>query len=208
MATTIALNKAGKRFNRDWIFRNLTFQFESGNSYAIIGSNGSGKSTFLQVISSALHLNEGVCTWANETPLPPEKVYRFIAYCAPYLELIEEMTLLEFLEFHQHFKPFVAGMTPEKIIAEIGMQAAAHKRIQQFSSGMKQRAKLAQCIYSDVPVLLLDEPCTNLDRQGIDLYYALMDQYGKNRLVLVGSNDEVEYKFCRQRLNIMDYKPV
>ncbi len=203
---TIALNKAGKRFNRDWIFRNLTFQFESGNSYAIIGSNGSGKSTFLQVISGAYHLNEGHCTWTDGATLPVEKVYRHIAYCAPYLELIEEMTLLEFLEFHQHFKPFVAGMTPKKIIEEIGMQAAAHKRIQQFSSGMKQRAKLAQCIYSDVPVLLLDEPCTNLDRQGIDLYYTLIDQYAKNRLVLVGSNDEVEYKFCTQRLNIMDYK--
>ncbi len=203
---TIALNKAGKRFNRDWIFRNLTFQFESGNSYAIIGSNGSGKSTFLQVISGALHLNEGQCTWTDGAVLPPEKVYRRIAYCAPYLELVEEMTLLEFLEFHQHFKPFVAGITPRKIVEEIGMQAAAHKRIQQFSSGMKQRAKLAQCIYSDVPVLLLDEPCTNLDRQGIDLYYALIDQYAQNRLVLVGSNDEVEYKFCRQRLSIMDYK--
>ncbi|SDC62307.1 ABC transporter ATP-binding protein [Niabella drilacis] len=203
---TIALNKAGKRFNRDWIFRNLSGRFESGNSYAIIGANGSGKSTFLQVIAGALHLNEGNCTWTAGNPVPSEKIYRYVACCAPYLELIEEMTLLELLGFHQQFKPFMAGITPKKIVEELGMQAAAHKRIQQFSSGMKQRAKLAQCIYSDTPIVLLDEPCTNLDRQGIDLYYTLIDQYCKDRLVLVGSNDEVEYKFCRQQLSMMDYK--
>ncbi|MBZ4188771.1 ATP-binding cassette domain-containing protein [Niabella sp. 3A5MI-3] len=203
---TIALNKAGKRFNRDWIFRNLSFRFESGNSYAIIGSNGSGKSTLLQVLSGTMHVNEGSCTWADRQPVPTEKVYRQIAYCAPYLEVIEEMTLLEFLEFHGKFKPFIAGMTARKIIEELGLQAAAHKRIQLFSSGMKQRAKLAQCIYSDTPVVLLDEPCTNLDQQGIELYYTLIEKYCTNRLVIVGSNDEVEYKFCKQRLSIMDYK--
>lgn len=203
---TIALNKAGKRFNRDWIFRDLSGRFESGNSYAIIGANGSGKSTFLQVIAGALHLNEGSCTWIDDAPVPPEKIYRHIACCAPYLELIEEMTLPEFLGFHQQFKPFIAGITPKKIIEELGLQTAAHKRIQQFSSGMKQRAKLAQCIYSDTPIVLLDEPCTNLDRQGIDLYYRLIDQYCKDRLVLVGSNDEVEYQFCKERLSMMDYK--
>ncbi len=203
---TIALNKAGKRFNRDWIFRNLSCRFESGNSYAIIGANGSGKSTFLQVIAGALHLNEGSCSWTAGKPVPPEKIYRHIGCCAPYLELIEEMTLLEFLDFHQQFKPFIAGFTTKKIIAELGLQAAAHKRIQQFSSGMKQRVKLAQCIYSDTPVVLLDEPCTNLDRQGIDLYYTLIEQYCKDRLVLVGSNDEVEYQFCREKLSMMDYK--
>lgn len=203
---TIALNKAGKRFNRDWIFRNLSCRFDTGTSYAIIGANGSGKSTFLQVIAGALHLNEGHCTWTAEVPVAPEKIYRYIACCAPYLEVIEEMTLLEFLDFHRQFKPFITGITPKKIIEELGLQAAAHKRIQQFSSGMKQRAKLAQCIYSDTPIVLLDEPCTNLDRQGIELYYTLIDQYCKDRLVLVGSNDEVEYQFCREKLSMMDYK--
>ncbi|MBO9620435.1 MAG: ATP-binding cassette domain-containing protein [Niabella sp.] len=203
---TIALNKAGKRFNRDWIFRNLTHQFESGNSYAIIGANGSGKSTLLQAISGAILLNEGDCQWSNSSKILADKIYQYISYCAPYLEIVEEMTLHEFLSFHQQFKPFVPGIGPEQIIAEIGMEAAQHKRIAQFSSGMKQRAKLAQCIYADAPIVLLDEPCTNLDRQGIELYYTLIDKYCKNRLVLVGSNDETEYRFCNNQLNIMDYK--
>jgi ABC-type multidrug transport system ATPase subunit len=206
MEMRIALDEAGKRFNRDWIFRNLSFHFESGNSYAIIGANGSGKSTLLQIISGSMLLNEGHCKWETDAPIPSEKIYNYISYCAPYLEVIEEMTLLEFLEFHQRFKPFIPGCTPGEIIEELGLAPAKHKRIQQFSSGMKQRVKLAQCIYAATPVVLLDEPCTNLDQQGVALYYSLIDKYCKNRLVLVGSNDEVEYKFCRQQLNIMDYK--
>lgn len=203
---TIALNKAGKRFNRDWIFKNLSYQFESGNSYAIIGSNGSGKSTLLQTISGSMLLNDGRCEWNNGKEIPSEKIYSHISYCAPYLELIEEMTLLEFLGFHQNFKSFLPDITPQKIIEDLGMQAAAGKRIQQFSSGMKQRAKLAQCIYSNTAIVILDEPCTNLDQQGIELYYSLIENYCKNRLVLVGSNDPVEYKFCNHQLSMLDYK--
>lgn len=203
---TIALTKAGKRFNRDWIFRNLTYQFESGNSYAIVGSNGSGKSTFLQVLSGAISLNEGECQWVTGQKHSSEKIYRYSSFCAPYLELVEEMTLPELLEFHQQFKPFLPGITPEKIIADLELQNTGKKQLQQFSSGMKQRVKLAQCIYSDTPVVLLDEPCTNLDQQGIALYYSLIDRYCKNRLVLVGSNDHVEYRFCNERINMLDYK--
>jgi ABC-type multidrug transport system ATPase subunit len=66
--------------------------------------------------------------------------------------------------------------------------------------------KLAQAILSDTPVLLLDEPCTNLDATGIHLYHSLMDTYAKERLVIVCSNDEVEYRFCNERISILDFK--
>ncbi len=80
------------------------------------------------------------------------------------------------------------------------------KQVRYYSSGMKQRVKLAQSIFSDTPIILLDEPCTNLDITGIELYHQLIDEYCKSRLVIVSSNDEVEYKFCRQKININDYK--
>jgi ABC-type multidrug transport system ATPase subunit len=71
---------------------------------------------------------------------------------------------------------------------------------------MRQRVKLAQAIFSDVPVVLLDEPCTNLDATGIQLYHSLINDYCKKRMVVVSSNDEVEFSFCNERLNINDYK--
>ena len=59
----ISLTDAGKRFNRDWIFRHLTYEFSAGQSYAIIGPNGSGKSTLLQVLSGSMQMNEGNIQW-------------------------------------------------------------------------------------------------------------------------------------------------
>jgi ABC-type multidrug transport system ATPase subunit len=203
----ISLTDAGKRFNRDWIFRHLTYEFSAGQSYAIIGPNGSGKSTLLQVLSGSMQVNEGNGEWAiDNKELELEKVYNYISICAPYLEVVEEMTLIEFLDFHAGFKPFLSSITSEKIISMLGLENAVNKQIRYYSSGMRQRVKLAQSIFSDVPVVLLDEPCTNLDAAGIQLYHDLINEYCKNRMVVVSSNDEVEYRFCNERLNINEYK--
>jgi len=219
----VSLTDAGKRFNRDWIFRHLTYTFEKGNSYAIIGPNGSGKSTLLQVLSGAMQVSEGNIDFMltdgrwpkNSSNLKTaighrssviEDVYSYVSISAPYLEVVEEMTLKEFLEFHHHFKPFLSSVTIENIISILDLGNAANKQIRYYSSGMKQRAKLAQAIFSDTPFLLLDEPCTNLDSTGIELYHRLIDEYCPGRLVIVSSNDEVEYRFCKERINVADYK--
>ena len=213
----VSLTDTGKRFNRDWIFRHLSYNFEEGNSYAIVGPNGSGKSTLLQVISGSMHVNEGNVKWAMGNPpslryggrsgqIASEEIFNHVAICAPYLEVVEEMTVKELLEFHHQFKPFLSSVSIQSIISIVGLDSAVHKQIRYYSSGMKQRVKLAQAIFSDVPILLLDEPCTNLDLTGIELYHRLINDYCKNRLVIVSSNDEVEYRFCKERINISDYK--
>ncbi|MFN2437836.1 MAG: ATP-binding cassette domain-containing protein [Chitinophagaceae bacterium] len=203
----IELSKAGKRFNREWIFRKADFVFKTTNSYAITGPNGSGKSTLLQCIGGMLQLSEGKIEYTNGNgQLAMEKAYRHISFCAPYIEVIEEMTLLEFLNFHIQFKPFFADITIDQIIEMIDLQKATNKQIRNFSSGMKQRLRLAQAVFSDTPILLLDEPCTNLDETGIQLYNSLITNYCQSRLVIVSSNDEVEYRFCKEKIDIQDYK--
>lgn len=205
----ITLTQAGKRFHREWIFRNLDFDFLPGKKYAVIGPNGSGKSTLLQALSGALTLNEGGIDWQNnKVKIQPDKISQYISIAAPYLELIEEMTASEFLRFHSHFKSFIRNCPVDFILNEVGLQHASGKQIRYYSSGMKQRLKLAQAIFSDVPVILLDEPCTNLDVNGFELYYRLIDQYCKNRMVIVCSNDVNEFKFSEESLDIMDFKNV
>lgn len=218
---TISVSDAGKRYNRDWIFRHLTYTFHTGTSYAITGPNGSGKSTLLQAIGGAVGLSEGklelslaVDRWPlagqatnNEQRTSNNDIlYRHISIAAPYLEVIEEMSVTEFLEFHQSFKPLLPALSIKDIISVVGLSSAAHKQIRYYSSGMKQRVKLAQAIFSDVPVILLDEPCTNLDAAGIALYQQLIHDYCSDRLVIVSSNDEAEYGFCREVVSILAYK--
>jgi ABC-type multidrug transport system ATPase subunit len=201
----ITLDNVGKRFNREWIFRHFTHAFHLNKRYAITGPNGSGKSTLLQVIAGSLSHNEGqVAFTIQKQAIEEEHKFQCISIAAPYLELIEEMTAAEFLKFHKQFKLLT---TPdEEILQIVGLQKAANKQIRYYSSGMKQRLKLAQAFFCNAPVLLLDEPTTNLDTEGIDLYLHLIENYTKEKMVIISSNDKPEYEFCETVIAIGAYK--
>lgn len=202
----IHLTNTGKRFNRDWIFRKLNYQFQSKKSYAITGPNGSGKSTLLQVIGGATNQSEGEVVYLlmDGKKKMSDEIYTDIAIVAPYLELIEEMTAKEFLTFHAAFKNLTLSI--EEILGIIGLEKSADKQIRYYSSGMKQRIKLAQAIFTNAEILLLDEPCTNLDKTGYQLYHQLIENYCGNKLIIVSSNDENEMDFCNERMSILDWK--
>lgn len=199
----ISLIDAGKRFNKDWIFQSLNVEFEQGQHYAIIGNNGSGKSTLLQTLSGYTTLSKGTIEWKNADS---QTAYDQISIAAPYLELVEELTTIEHFKFHATFKSLVDTLSIQEMIQLIGLENATHKQIRYFSSGMKQRLKLALAIFSTSPILLLDEPCSNLDKEGYALYKELIQKYAMHKLIIVGSNDPEEYTFCTQQINLMDYK--
>ncbi len=201
----ITLSNTGKRFNREWIFRGVNYEFTTPKKYAITGSNGSGKSTLLQVISGALTFNEGQILFSNGSgPVSNDRLFQYISVAAPYLELIEEMTANEMLDFHSRFK----SLTVEKqeALRIVNLSRAADRQIRYYSSGMKQRLKLAQAFLSNTPILLLDEPTTNLDAEGAALYHQLIKEHSSNRLVIISSNDRQEYNFCDEVIAIGDYK--
>jgi ABC-type multidrug transport system ATPase subunit len=216
----ITLIDAGKRFNRDWIFRHLSYEFSTGHSYAIIGPNGSGKSTLLQSIAGAIGISEGRVDYATTAyaaaagpqmnaataVIAPGHAYRHLSLAAPYLQLIEEMTVTEFLHFHAAFKPLLPGCATSEIIRRVGLENAADKQMRYYSSGMKQRVRLAQALFSDTSVVLLDEPCANLDGEGVTLYQELIREYTRDRLVIVSSNDLQEYEFCGEKIDIRVYR--
>lgn len=200
----ISLQNLGKRFNREWIFRHFNFEFQGNNAYAITGSNGSGKSTLLQIIAGALTHSEGNIEYKGEPPFDNKNPYQHIAIAAPYLELIEEMTTTEFLQFHSNFKKL--SHSTNEILAAVQLQNAAQKQIRYFSSGMKQRLKLAQAFFSVSAILLLDEPTTNLDRDGVALYHQLIAQHSAERMIIISSNVPEEYELCNEVINMQDFK--
>jgi len=203
----ISLDQVGKRYNYDWIFRRVTLTFQQGGRYAILGPNGSGKSTLLQIIGGAIQHSEGAISYTTSgQDIAPDNFFSYCTFATPYLELVEEFTLTEAIQFHLQFKNFLPNVTPKLAMELVGLEKAAKKQIRYFSSGMKQRIKLALAILSDVPVLLLDEPCTNLDAAGVTVYQQLINQYGGDRLIIVSSNDEQEYFMCKEHIHISQYK--
>lgn len=204
----IQVNAASKRFNKEWIFSNLNYSFTTGHHYALIGNNGSGKSTLLQIIAGYIGLTKGTIHWTNTAgkAIDSANIFQQISVAAPYLELVEEFTALEQIAFHQQFKPLQTGLNPMELLEKIGLNKAADKQIRNFSSGMKQRLKLALAIFDQAPILLLDEPCSNLDQEGIQTYHQLMQAYAMHKLIIVASNDPQEYQFCSQQVSLSYFK--
>jgi ABC-type multidrug transport system ATPase subunit len=202
----ISLKNVGRRFNKEWIFRSLSYEFSGGKKYAILGPNGSGKSTLLSLILGNLSPSEGMVKYHNQKEIPVEHIYKNLSFAAPYLDLIEDFTLEETISFHFKFKTFYPGYNFEKILDLLGLVKAQDKALKHFSSGMKQRTKLALACCTDAPILLLDEPVSNLDQQGISWYLDLIDRFTNDKLVIIGSNQEIEYSFCDHTLQITDFK--
>ncbi|MBN7812349.1 ATP-binding cassette domain-containing protein [Algoriphagus sp. H41] len=203
----IHLHEASKRFQYEWIFKNLNLQLTQGDSLAITGGNGSGKSTLLKCISGAIPISSGKITFETEgKELPSSDWYKQLAISAPYLELPEEFTLSEAIKFHFQFKSPLRGIQPKELIEILYLDQHTHKPVSQFSSGMKQRLKLGLALFSDVPLILLDEPTSNLDKKGIAWYGDLVQSYGQDRILIVCSNEPREYGFCNQKLALEDFK--
>jgi len=204
----IALQGLGKRYVREWIFRKLSHDLAPGNRVAVVGPNGSGKSTFLQVVAGVIPANEGQITYTlNQKTLDVGQWYKHLALASPYMQLPEEMTPTELLKLHFSLKPLRADLANENLLQLLYLEQAAHKPVKFFSSGMKQRLKLGLCLFTQCPLLLLDEPTTNLDTRGTDWYLEQVQALPEQVIVLVASNQAHEYAFCTQSIDIGHFKP-
>ena len=197
----IKLENIGKKYGRNWIFKDVNLVFEEGEKYAILGNNGSGKSTLLKILSSQTAPNKGAISFDGYAI---DKVHEQVSFCAPYIDLVEELSFRELLEFTEKFKPFLPEYPIEKILGLFDFDET--KWIKDYSSGMKQRVKLCIALLADVEVCLLDEPTSNLDEEGVNWYFELLEGIKSNRTLIIASNIEREYKFCKHIIDIRDYK--
>lgn len=203
MLAQIEVTDLGKRFGRQWLFQNVSALMQFGKTYALVGNNGSGKSTLLQLIYGYQTATKGtvVCT-INQQQLTVAQIINYASYVAPYIDLPEELTLEEQLQFHFQFKPLKKGVSIDDVISAIWLDESRHKKIKHFSSGMKQRVKLAQAFYAETPLLFLDEPCTNLDAKGIAWYREQVLSLQLNRLIVIASNQTFEYDFAHEQIEV------
>jgi ABC-type multidrug transport system ATPase subunit len=137
----------------------------------------------------------------NDESLPGK-----ISLAAPYLELPEEFTLEEMLRFHFSIVPAKTGYLKEEMLKSAGLAGQEQKFIKHFSSGMKQRLKLLLAFYSNSPLLLLDEPCSNLDENGIKWYRRMLEENLGTRTIIIASNQSIEYEGCQTIINVSQFK--
>lgn len=209
MQVSIELNNLGKKYISEWIFRGLSYTINPADKLVILGSNGSGKSTLLQTLASFMIPSQGEITWTGtEGKINDEEIYRKLSMASPYMELIEDFTLSELVEHQRVFKPFINNYAVAEVVELIQLKHASDKYLKNYSSGMRQRVKLGLAILADCPVLLLDEPCTNLDAAAMAWYQQLVQQFALHKTIVVCSNAvKEEYGFCTSTLEVEKYKP-
>jgi ABC-type multidrug transport system ATPase subunit len=196
----IELDKVSKKFGSQWIFRNISAAFDSGKPYAIVGPNGSGKSTLLKIISGIVTPNEGIVSYSTaDKAISTDEVYSLLSYSAPYLDLPEELTISEIIDFHQSMKQFKGIIASELLNV---LDIPADKQIRDCSSGMKQRVKFALAYYTDSKLLLLDEPTANMDHHWRDWTLDLIKSRTIERVTIICSNEPIEYEFAEVKVNL------
>lgn len=194
--TLITLNGVSKKFGSNWIFKNVSSEFVAGKKYAITGANGSGKSTLLKILAGIITPNAGEVSFAFED------AYKHISFCSPYMELPEELTLNELFKFHENIRQL--NISRQAFMDEV--QLEGDKEIRNYSSGMKQRLKLAFAFFTESKVLLLDEPSATLDEHWNNWYLKTVQHVAADRLVIISSNIPAEYVFCDSVLDIGQFK--
>jgi len=204
----IEFKNGARHFGAQTVFQNLNLSLKPGERYAVLGGNGSGKSTLLKSIYGALSLSEGSISWqVNNKELSPFEAAQQMSFAGPYFELIEELTALDFLNYYGRFRKYLPNCNPQTILEKAWLANAADKEIRNFSSGMKQRLKLALALLSANEVVLLDEPTSNLDPKGMNWFQQLLKDNLGGRSLFVGSNfSEVETFLCEEKLELKEYQ--
>jgi ABC-type multidrug transport system ATPase subunit len=204
--SSIELQNIGKKFGVEWVFRHIEATLNVNEAYAIVGNNGSGKSTLIKLLVGYTAASEGKLIYRQKQNkiVPSKDYFKHLSWAAPYTELVEELTLSEMLDFHARFK----SMRFEKaaIVDKLNFKKFLQRPIRVFSSGMKQKLKLALAIYSHTSVLVLDEPTSNLDKANIKWYENEILDAIKGKIVLIASNQPEEYKFCSKKIDISNHK--
>jgi ABC-type multidrug transport system ATPase subunit len=204
----ISLTAVTKTFGRETVFHGVDLVLEPGSRTAILGPNGSGKSTLLQVIAGAAMPSGGtVVHELNGVALEADMVYRHISIAAPYLGLYEDLSLQEAIDTHCAFKPLRGNPSVMDVARTALLEKDLQKPVRNFSSGMKQRLKLTLAILSDTPLLLLDEPGSNLDAKGLEWFRELLNANLEGRMLVVASNRQAEETFaCEATVEVSRFK--
>lgn len=199
----IVVKDLSKRFNATWIFKDLNYTFETNKSYAIIGHNGSGKSTLIQILFNYNTFSGGEIAYSINNEIIDEHQQQYMAFAAPYLDLPEDLTLEELVKFYFSIRVKRKELVVDDLIQSARLAPHKNKQIKNYSSGMKQRVKLILAFATEAAVLLLDEPCSNFDEEGIKWYKQCIELLKGKSTIIVASNQPFEYEFCQAVLNIV-----
>ena len=199
----LVLNDLGKLYVRNWIFKDLNYNIESGSSWGIRGGNGAGKSTLIHLLLG-LHLpSKGTIAYSkNGNDVAKEEWGKLISFTAPYASVPLEFTALEFLNHSQKFRSLIDGISPENVLEYAFLSGETGKKLSEYSTGMLQRLKVALAICTQSELLIVDEPTSNLDTKGKNWFNEMLSRFRGNRTLIVASNESSDFEHCNHFIDL------
>ena len=202
--TTLSAERLDKSFAGPPLFSGLSLRVERG-LVAVAGRNGSGKTTLLKILAGLARPSSGSVRIERDGRLLTHEERRLaVGWAGPDLALYGELTPLENLRFFRA----VAGRDADpaslrRRLASSGLAEEAWGRpVEELSSGMAQRLRIAFALLFDPPVLLLDEPMAGLDRDGRETVQSAIAEARERGAVVVASNDERDFVEPEQRIDL------
>ncbi len=199
---SLKVENVGKKFFQKWVFKNISFELQPVEQVAIVGANGSGKSTLLHLIAGQSLPTEGrVSYFQHSQKLNREKWYRHLSWASPAMDLYTEFSLGEHLALHFSFNTCLLKSFKD-IIPLLNLEAHQDKPLRTFSSGMLQKVKIGQSLFTQSSLLLLDEPTSFMDEKNAKLMLELIQAYSKDRILVVASNMKREIELFDRHIQL------
>lgn len=194
-------------FYQKRILKNIDFVFEEQGTYAITGANGSGKSTVVKLLAGVLKASQGSINHSlGAVVVPSENLHKHLNWVAPYINIYEELNAVEIFNFQKNFKN--TSLSLDDFLIKTNLAEHRNKRIKYYSSGMKQRLKLALGMFFDCKLLLLDEPTMNLDKNFQGWYLQNLQDLIRNgdKTIIIASNAPEEYTLAQEVLDLEKHR--
>jgi heme exporter protein A len=194
----VCVENVSRVFNRRTIFKDVSFKVQQGEIFGLTGKNGSGKSTLLKIIAGLLSPSKGKVEYSGENGIvSPERIFSHVGFVAPYLALYDEFSAIENIKLYCAIRGVRYSPEFAKVLLEkTGLPVDRKDPIRSYSSGMKQRMKMIFAILHRPPMLLLDEPISNLDSDGVGMVYSIIGEWRQFGSVIIATNDASDIAQC------------
>jgi len=215
---SVEANELNKTFGRRLIFNGINFRYDESGVFGISGPNGSGKSTLVKIIAGLIsptkgkiiHKNKGRIIHKNsDDEIIPEKLHNHIGFVSPYLVLYEEFTAWENLNFFSKIRDTNFDKDYAKdLLNRFLLYNRRDDLVKTYSSGMKQRMKFIFALIHNPELLIFDEPTSNLDDEGKNSVYEIIEDKSKESIIIIASNDKADLDLCPEILDLKTFKEI
>lgn len=207
---SVEANKLNKTFGRRLIFNDINFRYDERGVFGIAGPNGSGKSTLVKIIAGVISPTKGKIIHKNsDDEVIPEKLHNYIGFVSPYLVLYEEFTAWENLEIFSNIRGISFDKEyAEELLNRFLLYNRRNDLVKTYSSGMKQRMKFIFALIHQPGLLIFDEPTSNLDNEGKNSVYEIIEDKSKESIIIIASNDKADLDLCPKILDLTGFKKI